>query len=161
MAEPSFDLPGAHRWFAVELNNRTWDALESGLVTPETAEPYIHSAHASCYHWMQAGTAANHGRGECLVANVYAAAGRGEAALGHARRYLKLVQADDAQMADWDLAFAYDALARAYASIGERDAAREAREKARAAGGAIADEDDRIQFTRWFEGGDWHGLSGK
>ncbi len=161
MSEPSFDQAGAHRWFAVELNNRTWDALESGLVTPETAEEYVHAAHASCYHWMQVGAVANHGRAECLVANVYAAAGRGESALGHARRYLKLVQANDTQMADWDLAFAYDALARAYAGIGEEEAACQARERARSAGDAIADEDDRIQFTRWFNGGNWHELSEK
>jgi len=37
MAEPSFDLAAAHRWFGVELNNGTWDALTSGSVTPETA----------------------------------------------------------------------------------------------------------------------------
>ena len=30
MAEPSFDLAAAHRWFGVELNNGTWDALSSG-----------------------------------------------------------------------------------------------------------------------------------
>ena len=160
MAEPSFDLASAHRWFGVELNNRTMDALEAGLVTPETGESYIHAAHASCYHWMQVGTVANHGRGEFVVANVYAAAGSGEAALRHARRYLELAQANPAQMADWDFAFAYDALARAYAANGEIGAARQAREQAQAAGDAIADGDDRAYFMRWFEGGNWHALAG-
>ena len=39
------------------------DALEAGRVTPETAESFIHATHASCHHWMQVGTVANHGGG--------------------------------------------------------------------------------------------------
>ena len=159
MAEAPFDLPKAHRWFGIELNNSTMDALDAGLVTPETAEPYIHAAHASCHHWMQVGTVANHGRGEFAVASVYAAAGFGEAALRHARRYLELAEANPDQMADWDFAFAHDALARAYAAAGETDAARQARAKAQAAADAIADGDDRDYFLQWFKGGAWHGLS--
>ena len=108
---------------------------------------------------MQVGTVANQGRGEFAVASVYAAAGLGEAALRHARRYLQLAEANPDQMADWDFAFAYDALARAYASAGETDAARQARAKAQAAADAVAEEEDRDYFLKWFEGGNWHGLS--
>ena len=92
------------------------------------------------------------------MASVYAAAGLGEAALRHARRYLELVEAHPEEMADWDAAFAYDALARAHAASGEVDSARQARQQAKAAGEAIADEDDRLYFSRWFNGGNWHGL---
>ena len=158
MAEPPFDLDSAHRWFGIELNNSIMDALEAGRVTPETAESHIHAAHASCWHWMQVGTAANHGRGEFAVASVYAAAGLGEAALRHARRYLELVEAHPEEMADWDAAFACDALARAHAASGDLDSARQARDQARAAGEAIAGEEDRLYFMGWFEGGNWHGL---
>ena len=158
MAEPPFDLDTADRWFGIELNNRTMDALDAGQVTPGTCEAYIHAAHASCHHWMQVGTVANHGRGEFAVACVYAAAGLGEAALRHARRCLELVEAHPEEMADWDLAFAYDALARAQAAAGEGDAARRTRERAKAAGEAISDAEDRVYFMRWFEGGNWHGL---
>ena len=158
MAEPPFDMESAHRWFGIELNNRTMDALEAGVVTPETAESHIHAAHASCHHWMQVGTAANHGRGEFAVASVYAAAGLGEAALRHAGRYLELIESHPEEMEDWDRAFAFDALARAHAAGGDVDAAREARDRARAAGEAIADKGDRLYFMRWFEGGNWHGL---
>ena len=158
MAEPPFDLASANRWFGIELNNRIMDALEAGRVTPETAESLIHAAHASCHHWMQAGTAAHHGRGEFAVASVYAAVGHGEAALRHARRCLELVEAHPGEMADWDLAFAYDALARAHAAAGEVDAALRTREQAKAAGEAISDDEDRVYFMGWFEGGSWHGL---
>ena len=158
MAEPPFDPDSAHRWFGIELNNRTMDALEAGEVTAETAASHIHAAHASCHHWMQVGNAANHGRGEFAVASVYAAAGLGEAALRHACRYLELVEAHPEEMADWDAAFAWDALARAHAASGEVDSARQARDQAKVAGEAIAEEDDRVYFMRWFEGGNWHGL---
>ena len=55
MAEAPFEVDKAHRWFGIDLNNSTMDALDAGLVTPETCEPYIHAVHASCYHWMQVG----------------------------------------------------------------------------------------------------------
>ena len=158
MSEAPFDVAKAHRWFGIDLNNSTMDALDAGLVTPESCEPYIHAAHACCYHWMQVGTVANHARGEFAVASVYAAAGIGGAALRHARRCLELLQASPDQMEDWDYAFAYDALARAYAASGEGDAARHAKGQAQVAGDAIADEEDRSYFFTWFRGGNWHGL---
>ncbi len=158
MAEAPFEVDKAHRWFGIDLNNSTMDALDAGLVTPTSCEPYIHAVHASCYHWMQVGTVANHARGEFAVASVYAAAGLGEAALRHARRCLDLIEANPDATEDWDTAFGYDALARAYAAGGDMAAAREAREQAQAAGEAIADEEDRNIFLSWFEGGNWHGL---
>jgi hypothetical protein len=46
---------------------------------------------------------------------------------------------------DWDLAYAYEALARAYGLAGNPEAA-EFRAKARAAGDGIADPGDRDHF---------------
>ena len=158
MAEASFEVDKAHRWFGIDLNNSTMNALDAGLITPESCEPYIHAVHASCYHWMQVGTVANHARGEFAVASVYAASGLGEAALRHARRCLDLIEANADVMEDWDRAFGYDALARAYAADGDVAAAREARGQAQSAGEAIADEEDKGMFLSWFEGGNWHGL---
>ncbi len=158
MAEAPFEVAKAHRWFGIDLNNSTMDALDAGLVTPDSCEPYIHAVHASCYHWMQVGTVANHARGEFAVASVYAAAGLGEAALRHARRCLGLIEASPDETEDWDKAFAYDALARAYAAAGDTKAAGEARRQAQTACDAIADEEDREVFSNWFRRGNWHGL---
>ena len=91
MAEPPFDLTSANRWFGIELNNRIMDALEAGRVTPETCEPFIHAAHASCHHWMQVGTVANHGRGSWPWRALNSEAGLGEASFAP-RRYLELVE---------------------------------------------------------------------
>lgn len=158
MAEAPFEVAKAHRWFGIDLNNSTMDALDAGLITPDSCEPYIHAVHASCYHWMQVGKVANHARGEFAVASVYAAAGLGEAALRHARRCLGLIEGNPDAVEDWDRAFAYDSLARAYAAGGDTAAARETREQAQTAGEAIADEEDREVFLNWFKGGNWHGL---
>ena len=45
------------------------------------------------------------------------------------------------------------------AASGDIDSPRRARERARNTGEAIADEEDRLYFLRWFDGGNWHGLA--
>ena len=46
----------------------------------------IHAAHASRYHWSQVGEPVNVAHGEWQCSHVYAALGRAEPALHHARR---------------------------------------------------------------------------
>ena len=72
---------------------------------------------------------------------VYAVLGRAEPALWHARRCLAINEA--AGSVDWDIASAYEAMARAYLVAG--DAAEVAAWKARATAAldGIADRDDR------------------
>ena len=67
--------------------------------------------------------------------------GRAEPALHHARRVLELCQQNG--IGDWDLAFAYEALARAYAVAGDAGQAREFTDRALAAAEDIADSEDR------------------
>jgi hypothetical protein len=102
----------------------------------------LHMAHASRYHWEQVGTAANLARGEWLCSRVYAVLGRPEPALHHARRVLEICTRNG--IADWDLAYAYEALARAHALAGETAAAEEALAGARAL--EIAEDEERDQL---------------
>lgn len=67
--------------------------------------------------------------------------GRAEPALHHARRVLDLCQENG--IADWDLAFACEALARAHAIAGDTDRAREYTDLALAAAEDIAEDEDR------------------
>ncbi|HRJ45388.1 MAG: hypothetical protein KJZ86_12540 [Caldilineaceae bacterium] len=150
MPNPTFDTHTAHRWFAVELNNNLWRALEAGRWSADDAEQNIHAAHASCYHWLEVGNISHHARAECLVANVYAVAGLGESALRHARRCQELLEDSPYAFEDWDFAFAYDALARAYGLTGDVGEAEHSLQQARTAGDAIVDEEDRAIFQRWF-----------
>lgn len=114
-----------HRWFAVELNNGTWDLLDAGLSehSPRAErEQALYAAYASTYHWMQAGNVANHGRGEYLIAAVATATGLPDAAARHAARYAELIERFPSAFADWDRAFAAEGLARAAARAGAADA---------------------------------------
>jgi hypothetical protein len=159
MPEPPFDESAAHRWFAVELNNTTWDWLEAGNYNAQSAEPIVHAAHASCYHWLQVGGAANHARAECLVANVLAAIGDGSGAIRHARRCVGLIKANPAEMCDWDWAFTFDALARGHAAAKETKQAALVRLQARELREKIADKEDQAFFDKWHRAGNWHGLA--
>lgn len=93
MADPPFDLGKAHRWFAVECNNRAWDLVEAESLTETEQAELIQVAHASRYHWQFAGDALNHLRGEYLLATAYLRAQRGEPALHHAQLAQELVNA--------------------------------------------------------------------
>ncbi len=103
----------------------------------------VHIAHASRYHWGQvpAVTLAHLARGEWLISRVYAVLGRPEPALHHARRVLELCQENG--IGDWDLAFAYEALARAHAVAGDAAQARDCTDQALAAAEDIAEDEDR------------------
>ncbi len=134
--------PEEHRRLGVDLFNHVWTLLRKADRTPAEVDEMLHAAHASRYHWSQAGTTVNLGRGEWQCSRVYAILGRTEPAFWHARRCLELVQsADEAE--DWDLPFAYEALARAHAVAGQTDEATRYLELARHTGEAIRDQEDR------------------
>jgi tetratricopeptide (TPR) repeat protein len=130
------------RLLAAQLFNETWRLLERGGRTRDD-DRMIHAAHASRYHWGQVLTAtpANLARGEWLISRVYAVLGRAEPALFHARRVLNVCQENG--IGDFDLAFAYEALARASAVAGDAARAREYTDQALAAAEDVADDEDR------------------
>jgi hypothetical protein len=131
-----------HRQLAVDLFNHVWTLLERTDRTPEQDDEMLHAAHASRHHWSHAGTAVNLARGEWQCSRVYALLGRAEPALHHALRCRDYVEAAD-DAADWDLAFAHEALARAYAVAGDEEAARREAARAHELAAAVADADDR------------------
>ena len=151
MADPSLDTAAAHRWFAIETNNAVWAWLEA-LPTASTAspaDPILHAAHASYFHWSQIGTVINQARAASLVANVHATLGSSSLATAFANECFELLDQAGDDATDWDLAFAHDSLARAYAASGRADAA-DQHARARAAGDAIADPEDKAVFDDWF-----------
>ncbi|MFQ6608477.1 MAG: hypothetical protein ACE5EE_08060 [Fidelibacterota bacterium] len=150
MKNPPFDEKTAHRWFAVKLNNLTWDLLETEDRTDEQTEEMVSAAHAALYHWYQIGTAANHARGECLLTYVHAEIGEGTAALQHAQKCLKLTESNPDLMSDWDFAFANDCLSVANALEGNKEEASRLKMKAEELGNKITDPEDKKIFKQWF-----------
>ena len=134
-------LEEEHRQFAVDLFNQTWDLLDKADRTPEEADTMIHAAHASRYHWGEVGTPLEFERGEWQISRVYAVLNHPQAALYHAQSCLDLCQANG--IGDFDLAFAYEALARAYAIAGELARSGEYIELAMQAAEQIEDKDNR------------------
>jgi hypothetical protein len=135
--------PEQHRQLGADLFNRTWTFMERTDRTREDDDEMLHCAHASAYHWLQVGTPANRSRSEWQCSRVYTILGRVEPALHHARRCLEIVEANPDAMEDWDLAAAYEALARANMVAGELEEARRYAALGREATARIADEDDR------------------
>ena len=127
------------RGVAARLFNGVWELLEKEDRTVEDDDRMLHMAHASRYHWGQVGTDANRSRGEWQCSRVYAVLGRAEPALHHARRGLEICEKNG--FGDWDLAFAYESLARASAVDGDLAAVRAYAEQALAVD--IADNENR------------------
>jgi DNA-binding transcriptional MerR regulator len=133
--------PPVQRKAAADLFNYTWTLLEKGDRSEREADLMIHAAHASRFMWEEIGEPVNHARGEWQIARVYAVLDRPEPALFHARRCLQIVE--EHGVGDFDLACAYEALARAHAVAGEGEAAARYEGLGREAAQRIDDADDR------------------
>ena len=138
---PELDVP-TRRALAVGLFNHTWTLLEKVDRTPAEVDEMIHSAHASRYHWGEVGEAVNLGRGEWQCSRVYSVLGRAEPAVWHARRCVEITEANG-DREDWDLAAAYEGMARALAVSGDLRAAADWKARAQAALATISEEEDR------------------
>ena len=130
-----------HRRLAADLFNFVWTLLDKTERTQAEEDLMVHAAHASCYHWMQVGQPVNQARGEWQIARVYAVLGRPEPARDHAQRCLDICQENG--IGDFDLAYAYEALARASAVAGAIDARARYLALAQEAGERIQDADDK------------------
>ena len=147
-AKPDILDADQHRQMGAHLFNHVWSLLEAEDRTPEQDDEMLHAAHASRYHWGAVGEPVNLARGEWLCSRVYAVLGRAEPALWHGRRSLDLC--DEHGLVDFDLAYAYEALARAHRVAGEAPEAEAYERLAAEAGEAIADLDDREHFLADF-----------
>ncbi len=110
-----------HRKMAAQLFNHTWDLIDKGdKRTPEENEEMIHSAHASRYHWIivinsgkypETGPV-NHARGDQIISRVYSLLNMPHEALFYAEKTLNMCLNN--KIGDFDLAFGYEAMARAF-----------------------------------------------
>jgi hypothetical protein len=111
MTEQKTPSKEEHRKFAVSLFNLTWSLLDKKDRTIEEDDKMVHAAHASRYHWGEIGTPLEFERGEWQISRVYSVLGRSEPALHHAKRCLHICKNNN--IGDFDIAFAYEAMARA------------------------------------------------
>jgi hypothetical protein len=133
-----------HKEIAIELFNATWDLIDKEDRTQAEIDRMINAAHASRYHWEIAGTALNIARGEWQISRVYAILGRSEPCLYHAERCLQITLENEFK--DFDLAFAYEAMARACNLAGDAVETAKYVTLAQEAGAEIQDSGDRDYF---------------
>lgn len=149
MAEKADQVSEIHRKFAVDLFNTVWEYLEKPDRTTEENDTMLNAAHASRFHWEVVGKPVNLARGEWQLARVYTTIGRPEPAHYHARRCLEICQQH--KIADFDLAYAYEALARIHAMEKRFIEGSYYLKMARQAGEQIVEADDKEHFFKDLE----------
>ncbi len=158
MDDDRVTMEEAHKAFAAGYNGKVWELLEKSQRSEEDNIRMLHFAHASCAHWLEAGTGVHHQRGEWMISRVNSELGFHEAALRHAEICQRLTEDYADEMADFDLAYAYEAMARAYAAGNDRKKALQFIKKAETAGGRIANSQDRKIFQGDLNSGNWNGI---
>jgi hypothetical protein len=147
-----------HRKMAAQLFNHTWGLIDKGdKRTADDNDEMIHSAHASRYHWGVVVTSKkypktgpiNLERGDWQLSRVYALLNRPHAALYHAQRCLDICKSNN--IGDIDIAFAYEAMARAHAIAGNKKDLNEYLVLAKDAAESIEKEDDKKYFLSELE----------
>lgn len=154
----TYTLDEAHKYFAQATNGRVWELLQKPNRSSEENDEMLHTAHACSYHWQVVGTAVHRQRGEWLISHVHVILGHGNEALRHAQRCFEITEANRNLMQDFDIAYAFEGIARAQAMLGDHRIAEEFLVLAQQAGSAIADEEDRSIFMGDFDSGEWYGL---
>lgn len=113
-----YDVKIAKKYF-----NETWDLMDKAERSDDDIAEMLHKTHASCERWRSFNNPINNARGEWQVSRVYSVLKHGELALIFAKKCLKITLEND--LKDFDLAFAYESVARAYAILKNIDKANE------------------------------------
>ncbi len=133
-----------HEKLAKNLFNQVWDLLEKENRTIEEDDKMVHAAHASRFHWGEIGSSITFERGEWQISRVYSTLSRPESAIYHAIRCLDICLKNG--IGDFDIAYAYEALARAYFVNNDIDEYKKHFKLGEQAANNINKKDDREYF---------------
>ena len=138
--------PNIHHYLAIEMNMQTWNLLSKEDRNGQDNHRMMAFAFASHYHWYRSPSwqPENAQRGEWLISHVFAVLGKGEKALEHAEKCLELTE--EHKFEDFDLAYAFEAMARAYKILDDKAKHQEYYQLAEEAGNKIVQEQDRKIF---------------
>ena len=146
-----------HHYMGIEMNIQTWGLLEKKDRSEQGDIRMVMFAKASLFHWKLSPKfhPVNEQRGEWLISRVYSVLGKDEEALIHAEKTMKLTEMFDFK--DFDLAYAYEALARANATLGNTDKCKKWWKKAKEAGNLIEGKENKkhffgdLEMEPWFD----------
>ena len=133
-----------HKKMGIEYFNYTWELIDKETRSQDEIDEMIHAAHASRFHWGKLNQAINNERGEWQISRVYSILNRAEPALYHAQRCLDICLKNN--ISDFDIAFAYEAIARAYVIKNDKINEEKYLKLAKEAGDKIAQKEDKEYF---------------
>lgn len=155
---PPFDVNTAHRYFGVECNNAIWEIIKKSDLSETDKTEIICLANTSYWHWSQFSGCkmVNIARGLYMVALAYTYAERKSEALLNAQKCLDYCNQNKDELKDFDLAYAYQIMARAYA-LNLYKETQQSINKATELGELIADPEDKKIYMTDFNHGNWYG----
>ncbi|MFQ6609710.1 MAG: tetratricopeptide repeat protein [Fidelibacterota bacterium] len=144
-----------HHYMGIELNNQTWALLTKKNRNDKDDLRMIRFAEGSLYHWLRSPMfeKINEQRGEWMLSHVFAVLGKGDQALEAAEKCMALTE--EFGYTDFDLGYALEGTARAYAACGNHERAIEYFERANQVGQEIKKEKDRKLFLADLTEGPW------
>ena len=127
----------------IEMNMQTWSLLEKKDRSQQDDIRMVMFAKASLFHWKLSPKFRpfNEQRGEWMLSRVFSVLGKGEEALIHAEKTMELTEKFDFK--DFDLAYAYECLARADAASGNMIESKKLYKKAKRAGKLFSGKKDK------------------
>ena len=153
----NIDKGKMHHYMAIEMHMQTWNLLGNDNRNEKDDVRMINFSKASLYHWQNSPKyePINEKRGLWLISHVYAVLKRGIQALEYAKTTLQLTEKYGFK--DFDLAYTYEAMARAYAGIDNKIKCQEYMKKVEGTGEQIKQEEDKKFFLDDFSSEPWFG----
>lgn len=150
--------PNVHHALGIALNGQVWSLLEKKDRKAFEDSNMIAFAKGSLYHWSRSPQykPVNEQRGEWMISRVYSVLNKPEEALKHAKRCRELTEKHD--LKGFDLAYSYEALARAYAISGNKEEFKKNFDLANEAGEKIQGKEDKEIFMGDLKSGTWNGM---
>ena len=104
---------------ATELYNLSWNLLDKKVRTEEENDLMLNTAHASIYHWKALKSYGNLAAGYLLLSRIYNELKCCDLSLDYAEKCLGICEQNDIPKSDFDIKWAYGAVASAHQSRAE------------------------------------------
>ncbi len=108
-----------NRELAGELYNLSWTLLDKKARTEDEEEVMLNAAHASIYHWRALGSHSDLAAGYLLLSRIYSHMKCYDLSLDYAEKCLDVCEQKDIPGNDFDINWAYGAVASAHQSRAE------------------------------------------
>ena len=145
-----------HHYMGKQMNNQTWGLLSKTDRSEDDNEKMVYFAKASLYHWRKSSNyqPVNEQRGQWLISHVFAVLNHGDEALVHAETCMDITMNES--LKGFDLAYAYECKARAYAALGMSEKMNKCFVNAKTSGKKIVKDEDRNLFFSDLHSDPWY-----